>query len=140
MVVWVDAWEMQCCGTPFEIGELVEWTVEDASGRRDWLTDLLGDELAAQVGYIERHHAEDPQRPRMRLVGRVARVRSAFRRYVDGPPGSQTLVAVPGSLTWQDPGRADGWEDEVDGRLFCGYVVEVDLTQPVTEGPASRSG
>ena len=27
LLVWVDAWQMQCCGDPFAVGSSVEWTL-----------------------------------------------------------------------------------------------------------------
>jgi hypothetical protein len=30
LVVWVDGWQMQCCGTPFAVGSQVAWTLGEA--------------------------------------------------------------------------------------------------------------
>lgn len=27
VIVWVDGWQMQCCGKPFDIGSIIEWNV-----------------------------------------------------------------------------------------------------------------
>lgn len=38
--VWVDAWQYQCCGDDFSVGEMVRWTL--VPGDRDLLASLLG--------------------------------------------------------------------------------------------------
>jgi uncharacterized protein DUF6578 len=40
MTVWVDSWQMQCCGDPFRRGSKVAWTLRDADP--DWFDVMLG--------------------------------------------------------------------------------------------------
>lgn len=40
MTVWVDFWQMQCCGEPFRTGDQVAWTVRATDP--DWLEVMLG--------------------------------------------------------------------------------------------------
>lgn len=35
LLVWVDAWQMQCCGDPFAVGSRVAWTLSEPD--REWL-------------------------------------------------------------------------------------------------------
>ena len=42
--VWIDAWQMQCCGDPFAVGDRVAWTVSNAV-EREWLETLVGPEV-----------------------------------------------------------------------------------------------
>lgn len=60
MRVWVDAWQMQCCGTSFADGASVEWTL---SFQNDiaWLTDVVGTEAARSVDFSEDHHGRLPE-------------------------------------------------------------------------------
>lgn len=61
--VWVEAWQIQCCGDAFEVGSKVEWTLCEQSDR-DWLTSVLGDEFAREITYSEEHHGGLPdERP-----------------------------------------------------------------------------
>ena len=30
MTIWVDGWQMQCCGEPFRLGSQVAWTLRAA--------------------------------------------------------------------------------------------------------------
>ncbi len=40
MTVWVDSWQMRCCGEPFRVGSQVAWTLSGADP--DWLGAMLG--------------------------------------------------------------------------------------------------
>ena len=37
LTVWVDSWQMQCCGEPFRVGSQVTWTLGAAD--QDWLRE-----------------------------------------------------------------------------------------------------
>jgi Family of unknown function (DUF6578) len=54
MTLWVDAWQMQCCGEPFRLGSPVAWTVREADP--DWLEAVLGAGAAPGVNGAEEHH------------------------------------------------------------------------------------
>lgn len=47
MTLWVDAWQLQCCGEPFRLGSPVAWMVREADP--DWLQAVLGAEATAGV-------------------------------------------------------------------------------------------
>ena len=71
--VWVDSWQLQCCGGSLVVGEATSLTVVDADVEH--LRPLPG-ELAATVPYWEEHHADSRwmgQRGGRTLEGRVAR-------------------------------------------------------------------
>jgi len=58
LVVWVDDWQMQCCGEPFGVGSEVAWTVSEADG--DWLDRMLGPDARSRVDAAEDHHGQLP--------------------------------------------------------------------------------
>lgn len=54
-LIWYWSWQMECCGEPFAVHDIVEWDLNAAQGD-DWLTDVIGDELASRVTHTEDHH------------------------------------------------------------------------------------
>jgi hypothetical protein len=123
VTVWVDDWQMQCCGDPFRVGSHVSWSVLDAD--QQWLSEMLGP-AAAEVTVAEEHHASfDGLRT---LEGTVTSIRAAHCRYAP-EPGKDTrfLAPVPGSGTLIDIDSADGWTLSHDDLRFTGYVVTVAI-------------
>ena len=122
--VWVEDWQMQCCGTPFSVGDEVALSVGSIgvagiSPAFDGHDDLVAD-------CVEDHHDVATQ-PR-RLHGRVAGTRAVFCRWMpDAGSVPRLLVPEPGSGFAVAVGRADGWEVAPDGCGFLGYLVDLDV-------------
>ena len=115
--VWVDAWQMQCCGVPFAVRDDVTWTVVPELDH-DYLTAVLGTEAAESVTDAEEHHADVGRLPT--LVGTVARLVAVSCRL--NPSGAP----VPGTADIEDLDRADPWHKPRNGsgRLIA-FVVDV---------------
>lgn len=48
--IWMDDWEMQCCGEPFEVGSRVTWTLVSANREfKDRSATLLGETEGSRV-------------------------------------------------------------------------------------------
>ena len=120
-VVWVTAWEFQCCGEPFGVGDSVTWTV-DSDVDRDWLSAAIGD-AADLVTDAEVHHVGVGL---SELHGTVRDITAAWCHYAAFPPRTGALYPVPGSQVFEQRTRADGWEHESAERVFLGYIVEVE--------------
>ena len=129
--VWVTAWELQCCGDPFEVGADIAWSVAEAVDE-ERLSGAIG-KMAGLVTEAESHHDGEDVRD---LRGTVKRITAAWCRYRPTSRGARTLVPVPGSETFEPRERADGWEPEDADFRFLGYLVEVDPA-PV-EPPSCR--
>lgn len=103
-VVWYADWQMECCGEPFELGDRVTWTVEEADDR-EWLPAALGPDHAVTVTHLEEHHAQDESRL-LTLTGFVTKITGP-----GAPTGRDTSVTTPvtrhrapsGSSTSTDP-------------------------------------
>lgn len=134
VTVWLDAWQVQCCGEPFAVGSDVAWTLRDDVDR-DWLGAVLGDALAASVDRAEEHHGQLPQ-DHPPTHGAVRRVRAARCRYVPVAAGSQQRCPAPGSVRLADVDRADGWEREDGEVVFAGYLVDLDVDEVDQVDPA----
>jgi hypothetical protein len=133
MLVWVDGWQMQCCGDPFAVGSRVEWTLYEMADE-DWLDSVLGEELAGEVTHGEEHHDEAAAAAAApTTVGQVQRIRAVCGKF--GPdPGSVSAAApvnipIPGTAELVDVTRADGWYREPDGLEFNGYLVDLRPTE-----------
>jgi len=126
-VVWVDAWQMQCCGEPFSVGGEVTWALSDQPNR-PWLATVVGAPLADSVTHAEGHHGPWPlgQVPLV-LTGRVVSIRSAFCRYASAPSDDRMLLPVQGSAVLHEVSRADGWENASGDLRFNGYLVRLDV-------------
>ena len=102
MTVWMDDWQLQCCGDPFAIGSEVSWTVEPTTGDgwHQYLAALLGADPGFTVDAIEDHH--------------------------DQLPAGTGRYPVDGSGTLIDVRSADGSDESEGGRRFMGYLVQLD--------------
>src|SRR3954451_24359290 len=107
-LVWVDDWQLQCCGDPFSVGSEVTWTLSHEPDR-EWLTEVIGAAFASSVTHAEEHHGGLPE-SWPRTTGRVTAIRSVFCRYAPVGTDSRTLSPVPGSGRLHDIDRADGRE------------------------------
>ena len=59
MTVWVDSWQMQCCGKPFHLGSQVAWTLSAADS--GWMDTMLGMHAQQTVDVAEEHHGGVPE-------------------------------------------------------------------------------
>jgi|GEM_PF-1349290 len=122
--VWVDDWQMHCCGDPFEVGARDSWTL--VPPEREWLATFLGEDQASRISDAEDHHArvtEDDARTR----GTVKTISAVYCRFLPRPgDDDRTLYPALGSVEVEARAAASGWEKELDGLRFVGYVVQVD--------------
>lgn len=91
MTVWVDSWQMQCCGGPFRRGSQVAWALGDADP--DWLEAVLGAVGARAVDAAEEHHGGVPEDTTPTL-GTVTRITAVHCRY-EPLPGSGSPASYP---------------------------------------------
>ena len=121
--VWVDAWQMQCCGDPFSVGSTVDWTVL-AEIDREWISSFMGDEEAARFTHDEEHHGDLlPSTPH--VIGVVTRIDAVFCRY-GAVEGERALQPIAGSSRFEPRESVDGWEDHPADDHFAGYAVDID--------------
>ncbi|MBC9712642.1 hypothetical protein H9Y04_08650 [Streptomyces sp. TRM66268-LWL] len=122
MTVWMDSWQMECCGTPFRIGDRVDWAVREPD--RTWLADVLGPQAAGEVDAAEGHHGDVDPATGHRATGRVVGIRYAHCRYAPAHDG--TRHAVPGSGTLTPVSEAEQWVEDLGEARFVGYLVQVE--------------
>lgn len=117
MRIWVDDWQVQCCGDAFSVGATVSWTVQEPD--REWLTGLLGDQVAATVDAAEEHHGDGPLE---RVEAEVTEISAVHCRYAL-KPGADALYPVEGSSVLTPLTEADGWTPNRGELSFVGYLV-----------------
>ena len=85
MTVWVDSWQMQCCGEPFHVGSPVTWTLGDAGP--EWLEATLGADARHTVDAAEGHHGGVPEdtAPTRGTVTRISKLREFLDHLDLGP-------------------------------------------------------
>jgi hypothetical protein len=125
-VLWMDRWQLECCGTPFAVGDAVTWTVR-TDVDRDFLSRAASPELAASIDLREEHHDDGDDQgvgPTRRATGVVAGIRALTCRYaMDAVEGAALPVAGSGLLQpVTDSGEAVRPGDE---RYHLGWVVEL---------------
>ncbi len=124
-VVWVAAWQMECCGDPFSVGDRVVWTVDRAVDD-DWFVAALGPDMAARITHSEEHHA-DHEEDLLEVSGRVLSIIRAWGSYGPQNPGDQVHVPLPGSARFIEVNNSDGVERHAFSDLtFNGWIVELD--------------
>ncbi|MEV0401350.1 DUF6578 domain-containing protein [Actinoallomurus sp. NPDC050550] len=125
MTVWVDSWQMQCCGEPFTVGSEVSWTLREVES--GWLASVLGSGVAGTVDAAEEHHGGlSEETPVTRA--KVSRITAVHCRYAPRPGGeSRTLYPVAGSAAISAVTSADGWTPARDELAFVGYLVRIDI-------------
>jgi hypothetical protein len=93
MTVWIDGWQMQCCGEPFRLGSQVAWTLGAADP--DWLEAMLG--ALQTVDAVEEHHGGVPE-DTVPTRGTVTHIAAVHCRYAPRSGSeSRTLYPVAGS-------------------------------------------
>ena len=91
MTVWIDSWQMQCCGEPVHRGSQVAWTLSDPDP--DWFEAMLGPDAGVTVDAVEEHHggvSEDTTPTR----GTVTRIGAVHCRYAPRSGGSRIIMRI----------------------------------------------
>ncbi|MET8471047.1 DUF6578 domain-containing protein [Streptomyces sp. NPDC006422] len=119
--VWYDDWQMECCGTPFSVGDEVAWPLRPQNGEDpgEFRVETHGDDWPVTRG-------------RVRFVHIVSRV------YRQTAPGSRTYEAVPGTLRKRPVDSCPKWFTGTDPTLRDDGVL-VGLEVP-DAGPAGQRG
>ena len=82
-MVWLDSWQMQCCGGKFSVGDRVSWTLVPEPDL-EFPESVLGKARAALVTHREEHHgglaAGAPT-----TSGVVRSIQAVSCRYAPGP-------------------------------------------------------
>ena len=125
--MWIDDWQMQCCGDPFAVGSTMTWStvpVTDTTGFAVFLDPAVA---ASITDHEERHPYNDHEVNELHeITGVVTSIDAAFCRYVTNngisEPAAGSGICEPRSQV------TNGWESRPgDEELsFVGYLVMVE--------------
>ncbi len=121
--VWVDGWQLECCGVPFSTGSKVSWKLKPVD--RNLLETILGGSEAARITHAEEHHGDEVAGGG-RVVGVVRRIHAVFCRYELPTPEAIAMTPVRFSGVVRQRRVAEGREPPDDDRRFLGYIVDLD--------------
>lgn len=127
--VWVQDWQMQCCGDPFTLGQRVSWTTSGEVDR-EYLGVVLGEQAAAQITDYEDHH--DTSATTL-IEGTVRSIDAVWCRFAPRGWDFLSLYPVRGTTLIESRTHADGREEKERNLRFVGYVVtltDVKVMEP----------
>lgn len=114
--IYYESWQMQCCGTPFSVGDKVKW-------------DCVVPENPTRVqGFIldfdEEHHTPSTHSVK-------GTVRKIIAEYTDHPAEKSEVDYDDSNIIREETQYADGWNFEKSNkpstkRSFFGYIVELE--------------
>jgi hypothetical protein len=135
LTIWVDDWQIQCCGQNFAPGDVVSWALLEADPE-DY-ADVVGSERADEIDFREEHHGqEEGHAPTSVEVVSIAEVHCRY----EVPPGATDKVnhPVPGTTVLVPVKEADGWAKVRPGVSFAGYLVMARHAADGSGGEAAR--
>jgi len=122
MTVWVDDWQMDCCGEPFSVGSQVSWTIGRESS--DWLRRILGENTDVKIDAFEDRHVGLPEGT-LPTRGTVTAIKAAYCRYAARPGDERTRYPVSGSGVLVPLTQAGRFQEDRGELQFMGYVVQL---------------
>ncbi|MFB7456409.1 DUF6578 domain-containing protein [Streptomyces sp. NPDC056188] len=133
LTIWVDDWQIQCCGESFTPGDVVSWRLLEVDSE-DY-ADVVGTDRAAEIDFREEHHDQEEQAPTWLKVLTVAEVHC---RYEASPGGTANVhQPVRGTTVLVPVEEADGWAEARPDVRFVGYLVTAQRATDVPEGAAT---
>ncbi|WP_406689614.1 hypothetical protein REH65_26715 [Saccharopolyspora sp. ID03-671] len=125
---WMAAWEVECCGAPFRIGDAVEWALlPPASRTTAFVRGQLGESVEADdVRSALRHGRRVMDVPK--TSGVVTGINAVLCRF-ERAEGTGEWIPKPRTGRLQPIEASD---DEVfpgDGETFTAYLVDLDVTE-----------
>lgn len=123
-VIWMDAWEFECCAEEFEVGSGVTWMLAVADQAfKARLTALLGEVEGSRLTHYETHHGPRDD-PLAYVAGTAVAIKKVFRSH------DARTRPVEGSYYAEHRVSAVKFEDEErDGApKFRGYLIDVETS------------
>ena len=114
-VVWIDAWQMQCCGNAFEIGSIIEWDVVQ------WTFEYPPVVGIGKIDYYYDHHNDGEV---LHMKGIVTDIFCVYEQYALDET-TNVKKAVSGKLT-KCIEQATGWHKDDNEYKFSAYLASVD--------------
>lgn len=117
-IVFYESWQMECCGTPFSLGDTVKWLVSK-SGQLFISTPVN----IGTINYCYEAHCSDWQILFV-LEGKVETIKILYQRYEPSESNPSLLVPVDGKIVEVE--HAKGFEQDIDDRKSSGFIVSIN--------------
>ncbi|MFF3787962.1 DUF6578 domain-containing protein [Streptomyces sp. NPDC001933] len=132
LTIWVDDWQIQCCGEAFKLGDSVSWQLVEIDPE-DY-ADIVGNERAPEIDFREEHHGQE-ELPSTRL--QVLTITEVHCRYeVPSHSTSNVQHPVPGTTELVPVREGDGWAEARPRVRFAGYLVTAEQATDGQEATA----
>lgn len=118
--IYVESWQMECCGDPSSVDSVVHRTVVPAD--HDFLDAVVGAELSAKVTEAEEHHHDPATTAVQSLSGVVRSIQTVSCQYAK-PDGGSALYPVTNSAVLQEVASSEEDTSGLEGRAFLGWLV-----------------
>jgi hypothetical protein len=117
--VFYEQWQMECCGTPFAVGDTIRWLVYKTIGLNTAI-DI------GKIDYCYEAHSDKWEKLYV-FTGRVQSIKILYERFEREKEDSPMMKRVDGTL--MDTEAVDGAEDDVDAMEASGYVVRLSAVK-----------
>lgn len=112
--IFYEDWQIQCCGSPFKIGETVQWTGDTADSN---IKEF-------HIDFIEDHHMHGS----LKIEGIVKRILAVTS---EEEPHKKKYSFSEADFLFHDIDEADGYESlqedtEKIHYIFWGYIVTLE--------------
>lgn len=114
-IVFYESWQMECCGTGFQIGDTVKWLVCSSY-------PLVTPVDVGKIDYCYEAHDSDWKNIFM-LEGIVKHIQILYEKYAPSKDNPKLLAPVSGRLI--ESNCAKGFEKSVNDMKPSGYIVEI---------------
>lgn len=112
-VVFYESWQMECCGTPFTIGDTIKWLAYEA--------ECLNTPVdIGKIDYCYEAHSSEWNNLFV-IEGKVEEIKILYQKYLPSENNTQLLVPADGRLVKTQ--SAKGFEKEMDDMEASGYIV-----------------
>ncbi|MEU8531718.1 DUF6578 domain-containing protein [Streptomyces parvulus] len=126
LTIWVDDWQIQCCGEAFAPGDVVSWNLLEVDPE-DY-ADVVGDERATRIDFREEHHGQESGLTPTLLE--VLTITEVHCRYAVHPDSTTNIQGpVPGTTQLVPVSEANGWAESRPDTSFAGYLVAARSTK-----------
>ncbi|MFF8649811.1 DUF6578 domain-containing protein [Streptomyces griseoluteus] len=131
LTIWVDDWQMQCCGEDFAVGDVVSWTLLEADPA-DY-ADVVGEKRASGIGFREEHHGRAGECAATSVE--VLSIDEVHCRYeISAGAADRMSLPVQDTAVLVPVDRADGWARSRPDVAFAGYLVTARRATGLPEG------
>ena len=118
-IILYEIWEMECCGTPFSIGDTVKWLVSKAG---NLITPI---DLGA-IDYCYDAHSSNVL-SLLVLEGKVDMIKILYQRYTASDDNPHMLIPIDGKLV--DTQKVQGFDKDIGDMRASSYIVSLTECQ-----------